>query len=233
MTARVTARAYTMHLNPQQTHAVSARQNGVALIIVLLLLVIISMLGIASVQIATMGERGARNDRDMQLAWQSAEAALADAQIDIAGPNASVKSRTSSIAAVPPVVDSGCLTSNGWRGFCNTLTVGQTKPTWLVIDFTDTSASAPSVPLGTYTDRVFASAGQPTGTGIQPSLAPRYIIEDITTSGAGGGGMVGTSYQSAGAAGTKAALDRLYRITAMGFGPRSDVQAVLQTVYRN
>lgn len=209
------------------------QQRGVALIVVLLLLVIISMLGVASMQIATMGERGARNDRDMQLAWQSAEAALADAQIDLAGPNASANSRTASIAAVPPVVDSGCLTSANWHGFCNPLTVGQTKPTWLVVDFTDTSGSAPTVPLGTYTDRLFASAGQPTGTGTQPALAPRYLIEDITTGSTGGGGMVGTAYQSAGAAGTKAGQDRLYRVTAMGFGPRSDVQAVLQTVYRN
>ena len=70
------------------------------------------------------------------------------------------------------------------------------------------------------------------GTGIQPSLLPRYIAEDVTVS-AGGGRMVGSTYQSAGGAGTNAAKDRLYRVTAMGFGPRSDIQAVLQTIYRN
>ena len=52
------------------------RQAGASLIVVLLLLVIVSILGAGAAQIATMGERSARNDRDMQVAWQSAEAAL-------------------------------------------------------------------------------------------------------------------------------------------------------------
>jgi Tfp pilus assembly protein PilX len=52
----------------------------------LLLLVIVSILGVGAAQIATMGERSARNDRDMQVAWQSAEAALMDAEFDIHGP---------------------------------------------------------------------------------------------------------------------------------------------------
>ena len=65
----------------QRAHAhLYTRQSGVSLVVVLLLLVIVSMLGIASMQIAMMGERGARNDRDMQIAWQSAEAALVDAE---------------------------------------------------------------------------------------------------------------------------------------------------------
>ena len=87
--------------------------------------------------------------------------------------------------------------------------------------------------MGTFTGRVFANAGDVLGTGIQPSLLPRYVIEDVTTAAGGGGGMVGSGYQSSGGAGTKAAKDKLYRVTAMGFGPRSDIQAVLQTIYRN
>ena len=78
-------------------------QHGVSLVVVLLLLVIVSMLGVASMQIATMGERGARNDRDQQLAWQSAEAALVDAEIDLAGPNSAAVSRTAAVAANPNI----------------------------------------------------------------------------------------------------------------------------------
>ena len=208
-------------------------QHGVSLVVVLLLLVIVSMLGVASMQIATMGERGARNDRDQQLAWQSAEAALVDAEIDLAGPNSAAVSRTAAVAANPNIPDSGCLTSTAWQGFCNPVTTGTTKPTWLAVDFTDTSNAAPSVAMGTFTGRVFANAGDVLGTGIQPSLLPRYVIEDDTTAAGGGGGMVGSGYQSSGGAGTKAAKDKLYRVTAMGFGPRSDIQAVLQTIYRN
>ena len=38
-------------------------------------------------RIALMGERQTRNERDYQIAWQAAEAALMDAQFDIRGPN--------------------------------------------------------------------------------------------------------------------------------------------------
>ena len=211
-----------------------SHQHGLSLVVVLMLLVIISMLGVASMQISMMGERGARNDRDMQLAWQGAEAALVDAEIDLSGPNSASASRTALIAANPVVPDSGCSTSANWRGFCSRVTFGQAKPSWLLVNFLDTSnLTAPTVAFGTFTGRSFANAGQASGTGIQAALAPRYIIEDVTTSGAGGGSVVGSTYRSAGAAGTRASTDRLYRVTAMGFGPRSDIQAALQTIYRN
>ena len=61
--ALMTLIANSVHSNRRiHTHPY-ARQGGVSLIVVLLLLVIVSMLGIASMQIAMMGERGARNDR--------------------------------------------------------------------------------------------------------------------------------------------------------------------------
>lgn len=208
-------------------------QQGVSLVVVLLLLVIISMLGVASMQIAMMGERGARNDRDMQQAWQGAEAALVDAEIDLQGPNTATNSRTALIQATPVLPSSGCTTSGTWRGFCSAETAGETKPTWLLVDFLDASNTAPSVAFGTFTERTFANAAG-TNTGTQPALAPRYVIEDLTASDASNPGrMVGSSYASAAAAGTLSSAGRLYRITAMGFGPRNDIQAVLQTLYRN
>ena len=174
-----------MPTKPRSFHHLSQRQDGVSLVVVLLLLIIVSMLGVASMQIATMGERGARNDRDMQLAWQSAEAALVDAEIDLAGPNIATVSRTSKIAANPALPDFGCQTSTEWRGLCSPVTSGTDKPTWLTIDFTNTANTAPSVALGTFTARSFASAGEAMGTGIQPSLLPRYIAEDVTVSAGG------------------------------------------------
>ena len=64
-------------------------QKGASLIMVMIILTIVSMIGIAGVQISMMSERGARNDRDYQLAWQSAEAGLMDAENDLFGPGAS------------------------------------------------------------------------------------------------------------------------------------------------
>ena len=204
-------------------------QSGVSLIVVLLLLVIVSMLGVASMQIATMGERAARNDRDMQLAWQAAENALVDAEIDLSGSG----SRTADIHAGTILAPaSGCASTAAARGFCNYFTTNSTKPTWLLADFTDTS-SLSTVAVGTFTGRSLANAGDNSGLGIQPALAPRYLIEVMPPDNPAGGGMVTANTGGATASGAKASTGSVYRITAMGFGPRSNVQAVLQTIYRN
>ncbi len=220
---------------PESARGERAAQHGVSLIMVLLILVIASMLGVASMQISMMGERGARNDRDLQLAWQSAEAALIDAEIDLMGPNASSNSRTAAIQAGPVVPDSGCTSTGTWRGVCNPATVGSSKPTWLTVDFTTSSSAA--VPLGTYTDRPYPHADDAAGAngkGVQPALAPRYLVEDVSSADASQiGNMVGSSYTSSPASGTKASAGRVYRVTAVGFGPRRDIQAAVQSVYRN
>lgn len=209
------------------------RQSGVSLIVVLLLLVIVSMLGVASMQIATMGERAARNDRDMQLAFQAAENALVDAEIDIGGPNTSSGSRTANIQAGTVLApESGCASTAAARGFCAYLTSGSTKPTWLLADFTNTTSFA-TVAAGTFTGRSFANSGDASGVGIQPALAPRYLIEVLPSTQLGSSGMVTSNTGGATASGAKAAIGTAYRITAMGFGPRSNVQVVLQTIYRN
>ena len=224
-------------------------QRGVSLIVVLMLLVIVSLLGVASMQIVMMGERAARSDRDMQLAWQGAEAALVDAEIELTGPNNFAGARTANILATGPIVSVGCNTStgsDGWRGFCslesgenydsNGPRKGSPKPTWLTVDFTDTGATAPSIAVGTFTGRNFSSADAAMGRGIQPALAPRYVIEYIPPNldpWNSSGGMTTPRYQSAGDAKSNNAAGSLYRITGTGFGPRSDIQAVLQTVYRH
>jgi len=51
-------------------------QSGSALIISLVFLLILTMIGIASIQDSTLQERMAGNERDRNLAFQTAEAAL-------------------------------------------------------------------------------------------------------------------------------------------------------------
>lgn len=79
--------------SPQQAR----RSRGVSLIVVLLILVVVSILGVSGIQVAMMGERGTRNDRDQQIAWQAAEAALMDAEFDIEGLPASSTSKRNAI----------------------------------------------------------------------------------------------------------------------------------------
>ena len=59
------------------------------------------------------------------------------------------------------------------------------------------------------------------------------LIEVMPPDNPAGGGMVTANTGGATASGAKASTGSVYRITAMGFGPRSNVQAVLQTIYRN
>lgn len=211
----------SLQRNGQRSRA--HQQNGVTLIMVLLILVVVSMLGVGSAQIAMMSERGSRNDRDQQLAWQAAEAALIDAENDLIYSSSSeLCGKFASCPTTRPRGDwlldgkttsafpnSGCGTST-MQGLCASVSTG--KPAWLTVDFTDTS-STNTVAFGTFTDANFETGE----IGIQPAQAPRYIIEPVT---------VRTGDASS------PESEVVYRVTAMGFGPRTDIQAIVQMLYR-
>lgn len=208
-------------------------QRGMSLIVVLLLLVIVSMLGAASMQIANMGEHGARNDRDIQLALQSAEAALIDAEIDLTGPNTAAGSRTNVFkAGNARFPGNGCASSGNAKGLC---ALDTKDPAWLAVDFAveETAQGKQIVSFGDFTGRSFKNAQSAAGNGVQPALPPRYVIENVTELSAVRSGMVTSVYNSALPEGSTASGEQLYRVTAMGFGPRSTTQTVLQTIYRN
>jgi len=60
---------------------IGAGERGIALFMSLVMLLIITVLGLSSVQTTSMQERMARNSRDTNLAFQAAEAAIRDAEI--------------------------------------------------------------------------------------------------------------------------------------------------------
>lgn len=60
-------------------------QQGVALIMSLVILLILTILGVSSVQNTSLQERMARNARDSNLAFQAAESAILEAEIYLAG----------------------------------------------------------------------------------------------------------------------------------------------------
>ena len=189
-------------------------QRGVSLIVVMLILIIVSVLGVGGAQIALMSERGARNDRDIQVAWQSAESALMDAEFDIHGPGSSRQATFASANANAFVA--GCGDDTTSRGLCTLAQTG--KPAWLTVNFKDASANARSAAVGEFTGRSFASDDRATAIGAQPARRPRYIIEPIPDPGNRD---------------LSAPATFVYRVTAMGFGPREDIQAVSQIIYRN
>ena len=63
----------------------AAPQRGFSLITTLILLIVVTVLGLAASRIVLMSEKTSRFDRDTQIAFQAAEAALVDAEIDIQG----------------------------------------------------------------------------------------------------------------------------------------------------
>lgn len=74
------------------------RQRGFSLIVSLMMLIVITILGVSASQMAINEERGSRNDRDRQIAFQAAEAALNDAELEILGPLASRNAATGNCA---------------------------------------------------------------------------------------------------------------------------------------
>lgn len=197
----------TQKICPMRSHP----QHGASLIMVMLILIVVSLLGVGSAQIALMSERGARNDRDQQVAWQAAEAALIDAEVDMIDPTSTRKISTKKIfdGTTQSAFLPGCGTSGVSIGLCDLAMTG--KPAWLTVDFTATGSSAPTTAFGTFTSRTFASGG----SGIQPAKVPRYVVEAIPDP-----------------IGDKSNPTYLYRVTSMGFGPRADIQAVIQMLYR-
>jgi len=59
------------------------RQRGAALVVSLLMLLVMTVLGIAAMQVTRMEERMAGNSRDVNLAFQGAEAGLRDSETRI------------------------------------------------------------------------------------------------------------------------------------------------------
>lgn len=57
-----------------------SRQSGAILVVSLLLLLVMTLLGLTAMQVTRMEERMAGNARDIDLAFQSAEAGLRDAE---------------------------------------------------------------------------------------------------------------------------------------------------------
>ena len=188
-------------------------QDGVSLIIVMIVLAVVSLLGIAGVQISSLGEKSARNDRDSQIAFQSAEAAMLDAEYDIRGPIAST--RRSKFGSDLSSFKTDCGTSDN-AGLCDVALSG--LPPWLKVDFDVADATAQSAEFGQFTKQDFQAGA----VGLQPSRKPRYVIEPVRDAAAGG-----TSRDQS--------LENpsvSYRVTAIGYGPRDNIQSVIQGLVR-
>jgi type IV pilus assembly protein PilX len=193
-----------------------AMQHGASLVLALVMLLATFMLGVSATRIAVENERAARGARDRQVALESAESALIDAQIDIEHSPDSTLSRS---ALFSP--DRGDGFVDGCGAGLNNLALGlctrydEATPAWVRVDLAEpTSSAARTVAFGRFTGRRL-----PTGAGALPARLPRYLIELLP-------------FQQAGYSAAAGQVGALYRITAMGFGAHEATRVVLQTFYR-
>ncbi len=222
-----------------RTPAAPTAQRGFSLIVALMMLIVIIILGVSASQMAINEERGARNDRDRQLAFQAAEAALKDAELEIYGAASPVCSLAGQVgrgkmrAGTYTCFNEG--NSFGYELGCSAPpNAGLCKdnpalPAYLDstnVDFykdATGSGNNHTVAFGQYTGRTYGSQATLGNDKAVSIYLPRYIIEavpkntsidSLTSEGAGAG--YGGSV--------------MFRVTAMGFGASANSQVVLQAV---
>jgi type IV pilus assembly protein PilX len=187
------------------------RQQGAILVIALLFLVLLTIIGISSISSVTLEERMAGNLREQNIAFQAAESALRDAEIDLDTGIAGTGNRDPMTVTVHFAAD--CSTAFGTapntKGLCK----------------------QPATPAGTWqTEIVTASTwnwtdanktaeyGAHTGATAVAGVvrAPRYVIEYLQEKDDG----------------STAPPTRYFRITARGWGASDTSTVTLQTIYR-
>lgn len=192
------------------------RQRGVALLVILLLSAMAGVVALAQANSLSGLFRTARDERDLALARQAAEAALRDAEADLAcmawkggvltqvltpeTPNEYCVSVAPHCSQMMPTTDGA-----GIRLLGNNPAAAPTKVDWGV------SRGACSV--GTCAVELGAKTGAPSIAGV--SAQPRYHVDAFDVAMTGTGEPV-----------------PLFRITARGYGGSGDTVSELQEVYR-
>ncbi|QSI75635.1 pilus assembly PilX family protein [Niveibacterium microcysteis] len=178
------------------------QERGATLIVSLLILLVITIMGLASMRTATMDERMARYTREQAIAFQAAEAALRDAEVDLLTP---ASARAANISGLTGFAADCNPADPVLRGLCLPAAAGA-EPAW------SAQMAAASVVYGRFGGNPpLATTGGPSSVSAQP----RYIVEGINTPLPGQSLKVGKSKPR-------------YRVTAQGFGPRNEVQAWVQ-----
>ena len=176
-------------------------QKGVALVMAMVFLLLLTMIGVAALSTTSLEEKMAANSKERNTSFQAAESALIVAEAWI-------------IAQInKPVFPDN---ANGLY-LPNTCASPTTKPVWdcPALNWSSTSNLVvyPNTPTGTI-------SGGLTKVGTQP----KYIIEDLgETPETGGSVVVPTTYKGKG--------NTVLRITARGTGSADAAQAMVQSVY--
>lgn len=147
-------------------------QRGASLVIALIFLIVLTILGLVALRSSTLHERMAGNDRDRAVAFEAAEAALRDAELDI----------LRNLTAASPF-DADCT-----NGLCIPATVA--TPNWEQVPWTDE------------TSRVYGVASGAGDYPLDVAQQPRYIVELLPDLPAGAGNSMNANARSSTSGGT-------------------------------
>lgn len=187
------------------------KQQGAALVVALIMLVLMTLVGITAMQVTTVQEKMVANSRDLNVAFQAAEVALLRGEHYVKNMQDAIFTTT-------------CKGSGSTIGLCKP---GQSTPIWTTISWSDTNPV--TLEYGNEQENKQIPASETSFDNIQPLPAntvakqPRYIIEDITS--VSGGGQANLS-------------KGLYRITAQGYGQAVNdngqplARVMLQSVFK-
>lgn len=182
------------------------RQEGAILVIALLFLVLLTIIGVSSISGVTLEEKMASNLREQNVAFQAAESALRDAEIDLEGGIGGTGNRDPMTVAANFASDCTTAFTNGVcrqpaapPGTWQTEIV--TVSSW---NWTDTNKT---VAYGRFT-----GAAALTGVFRQPRYVIEYLQEKDDSS--------------------TTPITRYFRISARGWGADQNSSVTLQTVYR-
>jgi len=228
-----------------------ARQNGVALVVVLLFMVAVTGIAIWGARQSILSEGMARNQVDQEVARQAAESALRDAERDIMNASATLLANAScSRGAVE--INPNDFTATCDKGLCLKDDASYAATDWGNASASNKAVAEPWWPVnkgGLWNDsfdtkpgRVPVTAtncssftgGVPLGafTGIPPitgvAVQPEYLIEVFRRKHVRMN-MSETQVTSNGQNANQWAT--MYRVTARGFGYSQRTQVVLQTVF--
>jgi len=182
-----------------------ARERGISLVTTLVLMLATLGLGVAVMGVNTMEERMIANTKDRDLALQAAEAALRDAEQDVA-------SNITPATAFNDSCAGGLCTPPSQRDGIGALASLPVEDARLGFDWS--------------ADAKVRSYGQYTGAAPFPNVAqqPRYVVEKFSYLGtpAGESVVLGSEPVAPGVG---------YRITARAVGAREETVVVLQSIY--
>jgi len=228
------------------------RQNGVALVVVLLFLVAITGITIWMVKQSTLSEGMARNQQDQEAARQAAESALRDAERDIMNATLTTKTNASCTRAALEL-NPNDFSSNCKAGLCIKDDTSYTTTDWATASASNQSVAEPWWPTnkgGLWNDDFDSKPGRypavtsancdsftgavPLGTytGVTPitgvAAQPEYLIEYFRRKSVRMN-LDETRVTSTGQNANQ--WSSMYRITARGFGYSLRTQVVLQSIY--